>query len=152
MKTKHPAHPHAKAHAAAPDSPALFLRRAAKSLSFTLAIGAALLIVLSLAAYLAPDPDALTLPLGLVASALTSLLGGLISVRVHQRHAPLPAATVNAALLSLLMLILSLFFADLASGYSALISAMLHAAVFALSALGALVGMRQPQPKRKRRR
>ncbi|MBQ8310524.1 MAG: hypothetical protein IJX80_05870 [Clostridia bacterium] len=152
MKAKHSAHPHTKAKRDdTPASAALFVRRAAMSLSFTLGLSAVLLIVLSLAAYLTPDPDALTAPLGLAACALTSLFGGMISVRVHQRHAPLPAAFCNAALLSTMMLILSLFFSPLASGYSALISALLHAAVFALSLLGALIAMREPKPKRKRK-
>lgn len=152
MKTKHTAYPHPKKHSAdAPEGAALFVRHAATSLSMTLAVGAGFLVVLSLAAYLTPDPDSLTAPLGLCAAAMTSFLGGVISTRVHRRRAPLPAAMINAALLSLLMLVLSLCFVPLSSGYSALVSALLHAAVFLLSAFGAMVSMREKQPKRRRR-
>ena len=152
MKATPKPHPHPKKRPKdASDSTAPFLLLAAKSLSLTLALGMLLLLVLSLAAYLAPDPDALTRPLGLAACALTSFLGGFISVRVHARRAPLPAATVNASLLSALMLLTSLFFAPLASGDSPLVCFLLHTAVFLLSALGALLAMREHPKKHKHR-
>ena len=129
-------------------SPAFFVRRVATALSITVALGALLLVALSLVAYMTPDPDALVMPLGLIVSATTAFFGGMIAVRVHHRRAPLPAAMINAALLSALMLILSLPLATYASGYSALLCALLHAAVFALSALGAIIAARPPKPTR----
>lgn len=130
----------------------LFLRRAACAFSITVSLGTALLVTFSLAAYLTPDPDTLVMPLGLIAAALTSFLGGMIATCIHKHHAPLPAAMTNALLFSALMILLSIPLSPLASGYSALICALLHAAVFALGALGAIVASRPAKPKKARRR
>ena len=153
MKSKHGNHRQPKASRNETVNPtALLVRHVAATLSITVALGGVLLVVCSLIAYMTPDPDALVKPLGVLCAAMTSFFGGIIAVRIHRHRAPLPAAMLNAILLSGLMLLLSLPLSSLSSGYSAPISLLLHAFVFLLSALGAILAARPSKPKKPRRR
>ncbi len=121
----------------------------AKSMLVTLGLGGAFLLLLSLFAYFQKDPDSWTLPLGILASALTAFCGGIAAVRIHG-HSALICGLLNGAVLLAIMMLLSLFFVDHASGHSALISALLHAGVPILSVLGAYLGL--PKAKAPRRK
>ena len=129
------------------DSLALWIRHLSKSLAITAL--AALLFTLgsALIAYFTPDPAALVRPLGLVASALTACIGGFAAVRIH-RHAALLCGLFNGSLATALMMLLSLFFTAHASGYSAGISALIHAAFILFSVAGAFLGL----PKAEKRK
>ena len=122
-----------------------------KSLLCSLAIAMALLLVAALIAYFLEDPKIAILPLGLLCSALTAFLGGFLAIRIHRQGA-LICGFCNGALLSLLMLLASLFFRTEASGYSALLSALLHVGFLLLSVGGAFAGLPRQGHKQKRRR
>ena len=106
-------------------------------------------LIAALIAYFSADPDSLTLPLGLAASALTALIGGFSAVRIHG-HAALLCGLLNGAAMTALMMLVSLFFTSLSVGHSALISALLHTAFILLSVAGAYIGISQKSKKPKR--
>ncbi len=122
----------------------LFSIETLRAFLITLAIGAGSILLLSLAAYFYPDPDRITLPLGLIAAALTSFLGGVVAKK-RTGIAPALCGLVNGMLLMGLMILLSFFCLPLSHGYSALISTLLHTAVLVLSVLGALAGAQKPK-------
>lgn len=141
---------HPQKSARANDATALLPSKLLQSFLFTLALGVALLLILSLIAYFCADPLSLIRPLALTGAALTALAGGFLTVRVNG-HSALLCGLINGSLLTLLMLILSLFFGDVASGYSTPVSALLHIAFLLLSVAGAFLGLKKPHKKRKRR-
>lgn len=131
------------------DSPAHFFKTALGALLWSIGIGATLCVAAALVAYFSPDPTRMILPLGLSASALTALLGGVIAIRMHG-HGALVAGLTNGALLMALMILGSLFCKPLATGYTAWLSLLLHTLFLLLSVVGASVGRRRT-PKRKKR-
>lgn len=135
QKGKHPKHSNNGAQASGS-----LVTDLLKSLLCTLATGLTLLLIASLAAYFTPDPARLTPALGLVASGLTALLGGIAAARIHKQGA-LICGLGNGAMLMAVMLLLSLFFTKEASGYGVWISAALHGGWMLLSVLGAFLGM-----------
>lgn len=127
------------------------LPRAAKSFLITLAVGAALLLIAAIWIYFMPDPSPVIRPVGIAVAALTALIGGVVTGKLHG-SAPALCGLLNGALLSALMLLLSFFFRPLAAGYAAWISALLHAMIPLCSIAGAMMGVRKkPAPRRKRR-
>ena len=118
-----------------------------------ISIGGALLLNLTatLIAYFSPDPAALARPLGLAASALTALLGGWTTARMHH-HAALLCGLANGCAMITLLFLLSLCFGALASGYSLIITLGLHLAYLALSVVGAFLGIRQKNTRTVKRR
>ena len=141
---------HRSPHTAQKQS-ALFSLETLRAFLITLAIGAGSILLLSLAAYFYPDPDRITLPLGLIAAALTSFLGGVVAKK-RTGLAPALCGLVNGMLLMGLMILLSFFCLPHSHGYSALISTLLHAAVLILSVLGALAGSPKPKAATRSRR
>lgn len=129
------------------DSLALWVRHLGKSLVITLIAGTALLLIGSLIAYFTPDSNTLIRPIGMVAAALTALIGGFAALRIH-RHAALMCGLLNGSLTTALMILVSLFFKDYSSGYSTGISCLLHTAFLLLSVAGAYLGLKR-KPKRK---
>ena len=123
-------------------SPAQFPQKALKAFLISIGIGAALILLCSIAAYFMPDPDPMIHPLSYVAAGLTALIGGIVAGKIHG-SAPAVCGSVNGLLLVALMLLLSLFFRPLSAGYSAWVAALLHAAVPVLSFLGASMGVRR---------
>ncbi len=123
-------------------SPDQIPRNALRSFGITVAIGAGMILLCSMIAYFLPDPLSMILPLSYLAVGLTALIGGLIAGKLHG-GAPLIVGLINGMLLTALILIGSLFFRSMANGYTAWISALLHAAVLLLSFLGALIGTRR---------
>ena len=109
---------------------------------YTLAIGAGLILLLSLGAYFHSDPASIIHPLAYLAAALTSFFGGLIAKKLCG-SAPTICGLINGILLTCTMLLLSFFFLSESSEYSALVSALLHTAVPVLSVLGALAGVKK---------
>ena len=142
---------HSRPVAPLPDeeSPTLWVKHIGKSLLISVCGGVILSLIASLIAYFSADPDSLTLPLGLVASALTALIGGFSAVRIHG-HAALLCGLLNGAAMTALMMLVSLFFTSLSAGHSALISALLHTAFILLSVAGAYIGISQKSQKPKR--
>lgn len=130
------------------NSCAHFLGNALRALLWSIGVGALLCVVAALVSYFSPDPTRMILPLGLSASALTALLGGMIAIRAHG-HGALQAGLTNGALLTALMILISLFCKPLASGYTTWLSLLLHALFLFLSVVGASVGRRRT-PKRKK--
>ena len=135
-----------------------FLRSILGTLLLTLAVGGGALLFSSLVLTLTPDPLSLALPAGLLCAALTAFTGGFFATRVY-RLPTLGAGLINGILITALSLLLSLLFtksADCyATGYSAAVSALLHAGVVGLSIGGAFFGARERTPakrKKKRRR
>ena len=121
------------------DSLALWVKHLTKSLLITLAASLILMLGGSLIAYFTPDPNALVRSLSLACAALSALIGGFAAVRIH-RHAALLCGIFNGSLATALMMLLSLFFTSYASGYSAGVSAMLHAAFILFSVAGSFWG------------
>ena len=133
------------------DRGAIFSKETLRAFLITLAIGGGLILVMSLGAYFHPDPDSIIRPLAYVAAALTAFFGGFTAGKLRG-SAPVICGLVNGILLTCVMLLLSFFFLSESSGYSTLISALLHAAVLVLSFLGAIVGTRKTQKPIGRRR
>ena len=127
------------------------LQSTAKSAGITLGIGALLLLAATLALYFSPDPNPLIRPLGLLAAALTALLGGMIAIRIH-KTAPLPCGLLNGSAVMAIMMVLSLFLGNYASALSATLAALLHVAFLLLSVLGACIGRKRPKAPTRRRR
>ena len=136
----------------------LYFRGTLGTLLLTLAVGGGLLLIASLILFFVPDPLSMVLPAGLLAAALTAFIGGYFATRIY--HLPaLSAGLSNGILLTALSLLFSLLFAKnadcYATGYSATISALLHAGVVGLSIGGAFLGAREKTPvkhRKKRRR
>ena len=127
------------------------MRDVGKGILISLGIALLLNLLASLAAYFAPDPAALARPLGLAASAVTALLGGYVTARIH-RHAALFCGLANGCGMITLLLLSSFCVGSLASGYSFPVTLLLHLAYVALSLVGALLGIRQkPKSTTKRR-
>lgn len=131
------------------DSPAQFFKNALRALLWSVCVGALLCVAAALVAYFSPDPTRMILPLGLSASALTALLGGVISIRTHG-HSALLAGLTNGALLTAVMILISLFCKPLASGYATWLALLLHTLFLLLSVVGASVGRRRTPKRRKR--
>ncbi len=135
-----------------------FLRSTLGTFLLTLAVGGGVLLIASLILFFVPDPLSMVLPAGLLAAALTAFIGGYFATRIYHLTA-LSAGLINGILLTALSLLFSLFFAKnadcYATGYSATISALLHAGVVGLSIGGAFLGAREKTPakhRKKRRR
>ena len=133
----------------------LFFRNSLGTLLLTLAVGGGLLLLFSLILSFTPDPLSLALPAGLLATAITAFMGGFFATRLY--HFPaLSAGLISGILLTALSLLFSLLFtknaACYATGYSAVVSALLHACVIGISLGGAFWGGRTPTPNKHRKR
>ncbi len=147
-KAERKIHPHAK-KSNENDSPlAIWTKQLLRATLISLAIGLVLLIGLSLAAYFYADPDALVRPLGLVAAGLTAMVGGFATVRIHGDSA-LICGLLIGSILTALMMLASLFCTALSSEYSVGISALLHLGFMLLSVVGAYIGLKKTQKKKK---
>ncbi len=132
-----------------------FLRGILGTLLLALAVGGGLLLLFSLILTFVPDPLSLSLASGLLCAALTAFVGGYFATRIY--HLPtLGAGLINGIFLTALSLLFSLLFARkadcYATGYSAAVSALLHAGVVGLSIGGAFLGARERTPSKKRRK
>ena len=133
----------------------LFLRGTLGTLLLSLAVGGGLLLLFSFVLTFAPDPLSLVLPMGLLTCAITALMGGFFATRIY-RFSPLGAGLINGILLTALSLLFSLLFAKnaalYATGYSAVVSTLLHAGVVGLSIVGAFWGGHNPIPNKHRKK
>ena len=133
----------------------LFLKGILGTLLLTLAVGGGVLLLSALILSFVPDPLSLALPAGLLCTALTALAGGFFATRVYHL-APLGAGLINGILITALSLLLSLLFAKnadcYATGYSAAVSALLHAGAVGLSIGGAFLGAQEKSPVRRRKK
>ena len=125
------------------------------TLLLTLAVGGGLLLLTSFILTFVPDPLSLSLAAGLACAALTAFVGGYFATRIY--HLPtLGAGLINGIFLTALSLLLSFLFAKnadcYATGYSAAVSALLHAGLVGLSIGGTFLGARERTPKKKRKR
>ena len=133
----------------------LFLKRTAGTFLLTLAVGGGLLLLSSLILVFTPDPISLALPAGLLTAVLTAFIGGYFATRIY--HLPtLGAGLINGILLMAISLLCSLLFAKsaehYATGYSAAISALLHAGTVCASIGGAFLGAREKMPVKRRKK
>lgn len=126
------------------------LQRTIRALLLTMGLSLVLLLLMSLIAYFYTDPLILITPLALITSALTAFLGGFINLRFHKSGA-LVNGLIMGCLLELLMLPASLFFKEFSSGYSPVLSVLLHVGFMLLSVSGAFVSI-SIHPKKKRRK
>lgn len=145
--------PHKK-NGGAGESPDL-LKSLIGTLLLTLAVGGGALLLASFALTFAPDPLSLALPLGLLCAALTAFMGGFFATRVY--HLPaLGAGLISGISITALSLLSSFLFAKnadcYATGYSAAVSALLHAGVVGICIGGAFFGARERMPNKKRRK
>ncbi|MBR7099502.1 MAG: hypothetical protein IKC59_08805, partial [Clostridia bacterium] len=85
-----------------------------------------------------------------IAAALTAFFGGFTAGKLRG-GAPAICGLINGILLTAWMLLLSLCFRAHSSGYSPLISTLLHTAVPVLSFAGAMVGTKKPSKNVRRR-
>ena len=134
---------------------ARFLKSTLGTFLLTLAMAGGLLLLVSLILTFLPDPLSATLPAGLLTTALTAFVGGYFATRIYHLQA-LSAGLINGILLTLLSLLFSLLFTQnaalYATGYSAAVSAILHAGVVGLSIGGAFLGARERTPNKKKRK
>lgn len=133
----------------------LFLRSTLGTLLLSLAVGGGLLLLSSLILCFTPDPLALVLPAGLLSAALAAFMGGSFATRIY-KLSPLSGGLINGILLTALSLLFSLLFVKNASlyatGYTAAVSALLHAGIVGLSIGGAFLGARQKTPAKRRKK
>lgn len=111
-----------------------------KSVAASLISALLSLFLLSTVAYFSKDPTALLLPLGLVAAAISALIGGFTAVRIHRKSALL-CGLCNGCTVMAIMLVLSLFFRSATSAHTPLVSCLLHAGYLLLSVLGAFAAL-----------
>jgi hypothetical protein len=133
----------------------IFLKNTLGTLLLSLAVGGGMLLLFTFVLTFTPDPLSLALPAGLLSAALAAFMGGYFATRIY--HLPaLSAGLINGILLTALSLLFSLLFAKsapcYATGYSAAISALLHAGVVGLSIGGAFLGGRERMPSKRHRR
>ena len=133
------------------NSDPVLLRSICKSIVITIGIALGLITVAALALSFTPDPNALILPVSLGVCAVTSFMGGFISLRIHGSGA-LICGLLNGGIVMALMLLLSLLFRSYASAHSTLVSALLHTAFLALSVAGAFAASYTKGPKKQKRR
>ena len=132
-----------------------FFKSTLGTLLLTLAVAGGMLLLSSLVLLFVPDPLSLVLPAGLLTATLSALAGGYFATRIY--HLPaLMSGLINGILLTLLSLLFSLLFSknpeSYATGYSASVSAILHAGIVGVSIGGAFLGARERMPNKKRRR
>jgi len=136
-------------------SPRLLTKHLLQGLLSSFAVGGVLILLGALALSFTPDPNAWLQPAGLFCAALTALFGGWFTSRRHG-HAALLCGALHGMLLCGTMMLASLFFAGNAathaSGYTSLISALLHAGVILLSIAGAYLATKKKPTKHRRRR
>ena len=137
------------------DEGKLFLKSTLGTLLLTLAVAGGMLLLSSLVLLFVPDPLSLVLPAGLLTATLSALAGGYFATRIY--HLPaLMSGLINGILLTLLSLLFSILFTknpeSYATGYSASVSAILHAGIVGVSIGGAFLGARERMPNKKRRR
>ena len=91
----------------------------------------------------------------IVNEELTALMGGFFATRIYHLP-PLGAGLINGILITVLSLLFSFFFAKnadfYATGYSAAVSALLHAGAVGLSIGGAFIGAREKTPTKRRKK
>ena len=144
-------HKNAKRSSPETDSPILWVKHLGESVTITLGIGSAMLFLFSLGIYFCPDPTLYIAPLGLFSSALTALLGGFITVRIHG-HSALLCGLFHGGLLTFVTLLIALFFKSGVSGYSAGTVCLLHSISILLSVAGAYIGLLMSEKRKKHRR
>ncbi len=151
MQKRHRVPPSRHTHGEdAAKSPSTLARHILKSIAVSLLTAILSLMVLSMAAYFTGDPATLLLPLGLVAAAITALVGGFTAVKLHKKNALL-CGLANGSAMMAIMLLVSLFFKDGASAHSPLLSCLLHAAFLVLSILGAFAALPRTGVKKSKR-
>ena len=125
------------------------------TLLLTLAVGGGLLLLASFILTFVPDPLSFALAAGLFCSAVTAFFGGYFATRVY-RFPALSAGLISGISLTVLSLLFSLLFVKsancYATGYSAAVSALLHAGMVGISIGGAFIGARNPSPNKKRKK
>lgn len=134
---------------------ALFLKSTLGTFLLTLALGGGLLLFCTFVLSLTPDPLSLSLPAGLFCSAVTAFMGGFFATRIY--HLPaLGAGLINGILITALSILFSFLFAKnadcYATGYSAAVSAILHASAVGLSIGGAFVGALEKVSHKRRKK
>jgi putative membrane protein (TIGR04086 family) len=118
-----------------------------KSMILTLGIEATLIGIGSLMLSFTADPLAWATLLGVVLSAVTAFLGGVITIRIHKQNALMCGLCIGSLCLAALFLI-SLGFRSASSRYSPTLSLLMHLGVPLLSVAGAYLG--RPSLKRKK--
>ena len=132
-----------------------FLKSTLGTLLLTLAVGGSTLLLFTFVLTFTPDPLSLALPAGLLCASLTAFMSGFFATRLY--HLPtLGAGLISGIFITALSLLLSFLFAKnadcYATGYSAAVSALLHAGVVGVCIGGAFVGARECMPNRKKRK
>ena len=118
--------------------------------AIALAAGIILLFIAAFAAYKTADPDPLALPLSLAALYCGTLAGGITASRILGRAA-YDAAAVSGAIVSAVMLVVSVFVKE-HNIYPLWLKLVMHAGVFAAMLLGALIGRHRRSPASHRTR
>ncbi len=132
-------------------TPLSFAKTLLSTTGLSLLLGALLSAALSLCIYFAPDPMTLIRPAGLAASALTALFAGM-HLQSKMRGGILVDGMSAGLALMAPMLVLSLLLSPYSSGDTPLIAGLLHAALPALSVMGAWLGEKKCTKPKKRKR
>ena len=127
------------------------LRSTLRGFLVSLAIGAALTLILSVVVYSLADPNRYITPVSFCILYVTSLFGGFFSSRFN-RGSALLCGLLNAAMLLAAMLVVSLLFSGKYSAdHSPALAVGLRGVAALLSVLGAMIGTHKPPKKRKRK-
>ena len=141
-----------KNHTKGAGAPVTVLKSFLYGILSTAAIGLALLLAGTAAAYLTPDPTAFVEPLGFVTLFITAFFGGFAASKINKRAPYLNAILVGAGFTLLSVLVAFALPHTLASGTELLPRILLRALSLATFPLGALVGIKASKPKKRKLR
>lgn len=127
----------------------LWANHLAKSLLISLSTGLALLLIGTTIAYFTPNPSDWVAWLGFLAALITATVCGYSMAKLHG-HAALLCGLYAGSACMLVLLLISLFFKEHASGYVAWLSCLLHAGFVLCAVVGASIGIRPPKKRKKR--
>lgn len=97
--------------------------------------------------FLSENPGgSLTLWVGIGARFLSAMIGGIVSMRLHQA-APIPCGGLCGALLCVLFFLCSLFVKSGTAVFSVPLSLLLYGFTVVCSMIGAILGRKRPQKR-----
>ena len=121
--------------------------------AISLPVAIILLLISSAIAYSMPDPNVALIPISLTITYITFFISGLVSAKIN-RGSLVVSTMLNWIALSAILLLLSLFFgSSMRSGYSLLVTLVIHMFTFPANLCGVALGLKKKSsPQRTRRK
>ena len=116
-----------------------------KSIAVSVICAAVLILVFTLAAFSADDPDALVKPLSLIALYISAAVGGFSCIKFCDNG--ILSGVIAGAALALLVFILSFIPAGTPSGRSTAVTALMYLALIPAGTAGAFLGRKKAKKR-----